>query len=329
MAGGRYGSAGYGTPSRSIRLEDRRQRTSTQGFTTLHPQNGLAPPARPPAPPRTAPMPRRAAAASRTDHLGRRISTHVDTWEGAIGARQLGHVEALGYWPVLSFRHTLRLSAAQRRERVFARSRGRETRIGQIEDRVRRFYKHAPIFRGLHDPGEQLPVSRTPSISELKTEIRDFINRPRRQNELLADPASWNTLCSALDVIGDTELALEAYLKWERVSEDGEKYLLVHGALQVMEVQQDAGKFICETPTVLYSWPKELDSIRIIGNDAICCATNRMRGFSSRSPRDSDRPCYAWQAGEGIEIELHPTVRHDPTGLYVADGDQARSAARP
>jgi hypothetical protein len=121
----------------------------------------------------------------------------------------------------------------------------------------------------MHNLAEQLPMSRTQSISELETEIRDFINRPRRQHELLADPASWNTLCSALDVIDDTELALEAYAKWERRSKDGEKYLLVYGALQVMEVQQDAVKYICETLGLPYSRPKELDAIRIIRNDAI------------------------------------------------------------
>jgi len=69
-------------------------------------------------------------------------------------------------------------------------------------------------------------MNQAQSISELETEIRDFINRGRRQQELLADPASWNTLCSALDVIGDTELALEAYAKWEHRCEIGERYLL-------------------------------------------------------------------------------------------------------
>ena len=68
-------------------------------------------------------------------------------------------------------------------------------------------------------------MNRTQSISELETEIRNFINRPRRQHELLADRATWNTLCSALDVIGDTEVALEVHAKWECRSEDGEKSL--------------------------------------------------------------------------------------------------------
>jgi hypothetical protein len=39
--------------------------------------------------------------------------------------------------------------------------------------------------------------------------------------------------------------------------------------LQVMEVQQDAVKYICETLEVPYSRPNELEAIRIIRNDAI------------------------------------------------------------
>jgi hypothetical protein len=141
----------------------------------------------------------------------------------------------------------------------------------------------------MHNLAEQLPMSRTQSISELETEIRDFINRPRRQHELLADPASWNTLCSALDVIDDTELALEAYAKWERRSKDGEKYLLVYGALQVMEVQQDAVKYICETLGLPYSRPKELMLSGSFGTtpSAMPCTASKTRCQSRASSSGS------------------------------------------
>lgn len=127
-------------------------------------------------------------------------------------------------------------------------------------------------------------LTNPPSISSLETEIRDFINRPRTQDSLLADWASWNVLCSALDVIGDTELALGSYLKWEQRADEGEKYLLVYGALQVMEVQQDAVRYVCETLAVDYSRPKELDQIRIIRNDAIGHA---MRGKEEKTVKSS------------------------------------------
>lgn len=113
------------------------------------------------------------------------------------------------------------------------------------------------------------------SIADLETEIRDFINHPRTQDTLLADFGSWNTLCSALDVIGDTELALDAYRNWKRLDEDGERYLLVYGVLQVMEVQQDAVEYICKSLGMAYLRPKELTGIRIIRNDAIGHAMER------------------------------------------------------
>jgi len=51
------------------------------------------------------------------------------------------------------------------------------------------------------------------SISELEQDIRKFINSPRKQFHLLKDAEAWNRLCSSLDVIGDTELAIDAYFE--------------------------------------------------------------------------------------------------------------------
>jgi hypothetical protein len=122
------------------------------------------------------------------------------------------------------------------------------------------------------------------SIDKLQSEIRDFINRPRKQTRLLSDLASWNMLCSALDVIGDTELALEAYLAWMPEKEDGRKYLLVYGALQVMEVQQDALKYLSESLAIPYVRPRELANIRMIRSDSI---GHPMRGAENKVSKSS------------------------------------------
>lgn len=111
--------------------------------------------------------------------------------------------------------------------------------------------------------------NRDQTIGSLEQEIRDYINHPRRRAILLSDLASWNMLCSALDVVGDTELALEAYLHWTKLDGAGEKYLLVYGALQVMEVQQDAMKFLCESLSITYARSKELREIRRIRSESI------------------------------------------------------------
>lgn len=81
------------------------------------------------------------------------------------------------------------------------------------------------------------------TIEQLETEIRDFINNPRKQSLLLKDSTVWNKLCSALDVTGDTELAINAYISAINVNSDGEAYLIVYGILQVLLVQQDAVKY--------------------------------------------------------------------------------------
>ncbi len=107
------------------------------------------------------------------------------------------------------------------------------------------------------------------SVAKLEEKIRGFINSPRKQATLLSDTASWDTLCSALDVIGDTELALDAYLRAKPQPGDGENYLLAYGTLQVMEVQQDALNFVCESLSIPYLRPEELSDIRTIRSESI------------------------------------------------------------
>jgi hypothetical protein len=122
------------------------------------------------------------------------------------------------------------------------------------------------------------------SIATLVEKIRDLINSPRKQASLLADAASWNKLCSALDVIGDTELALDAYLGWESQTGDGENYLLVYGTLQVMEVQQDALNFVCESLCIPYRRPEELSDIRKIRDESI---GHPMKGTENKITKSS------------------------------------------
>jgi hypothetical protein len=78
------------------------------------------------------------------------------------------------------------------------------------------------------------------SISDLEHKIRNYINRPRKQSKLLKDSTAWNMLCSCLDVIGDTELAIQAYKDFKNLKKDGFKYLTVYGILQTLFLQQDA-----------------------------------------------------------------------------------------
>ena len=116
------------------------------------------------------------------------------------------------------------------------------------------------------------------TISDLEDKIRDFINGHRKQYGLLKDLAAWNMLCSCLDVIGDTELAIESYLKTPEPTDDGSKYLLVYGILQTLFVQQDAVKNLTSALSIPYEPDSALLEIRGTRNDAVGHPTKRGGG---------------------------------------------------
>lgn len=105
-------------------------------------------------------------------------------------------------------------------------------------------------------------------IHDLEDRIRDFINSGRRQSNLLRDSATWNKLCSSLDLIGDTQIAIDAYPQLFSVQEQGVSYLIVYGILQTLLLQQDAAKHICDALNIEGKLPKDLKEIRVIRNNA-------------------------------------------------------------
>lgn len=108
-------------------------------------------------------------------------------------------------------------------------------------------------------------------------EIRDFINKPKKQFNLLKNHKFWNQLCSSLDVIEDSDLAIAAYINSKFGTDDGEKYLRLYGVLQALFLQQDAVTNLCEflgLQNNLTSHPK-LKEIRDIRNDSIGHPTKR------------------------------------------------------
>jgi hypothetical protein len=121
------------------------------------------------------------------------------------------------------------------------------------------------------------------TIHELESEIRDFINSPRKQAALLKSHATWGMLCSSLDVIGDTECALAAYLAFNEsggdqgdyIIESGNLYLTLYGVLQVLFVQQDAIEHLHQSLGMTKSPNPTLDQIRENRNDAVGHPTNR------------------------------------------------------
>ena len=121
-----------------------------------------------------------------------------------------------------------------------------------------------------------------PNITQLVSNIRNLINKPRKKHLLLKNSTAWNMLCSSLDVIEDTELGLGTFLATNIDHlDDGGKYLYVYGTLQALFVQQDAVKHLTESLEIPYNPDanavQKLDEIRDIRNDSIGHPTKRDR----------------------------------------------------
>jgi len=107
------------------------------------------------------------------------------------------------------------------------------------------------------------------SIEELNRKIRDRINRGRKQNELLGCSADWNKLCSALDIVGDTELAFDSYLNQSHIEDTGLCYLQVYGALQLLQTQQGAVAHICNALGIKAQNSPKIPHIREIRSSSV------------------------------------------------------------
>jgi hypothetical protein len=107
------------------------------------------------------------------------------------------------------------------------------------------------------------------NIAALEDQIRDRINSRRKQHELISRVADWNKLCSALDVIGDTEFGLTAYLEHPAIEDTGLCYLHVYGALQLLQTQQDAVEQVCRALGVRPKASPKIPAIREVRSSAV------------------------------------------------------------
>ncbi len=117
------------------------------------------------------------------------------------------------------------------------------------------------------------------SIREQERRIRDLINEPRKRYTLIKKLGLWHQLCSCLDVIGDTELAIITYTAQELGANIGATYLAVYGLLQALFLQQDAIFNLCESLGIsdnISNYPG-LQEIREIRNASIGHPTKRGR----------------------------------------------------
>lgn len=116
----------------------------------------------------------------------------------------------------------------------------------------------------------------TSGIADKERDLRDLINAPRRHRALRSDAPKFSQLCSALDVLGDTVLALAAYLELSADAQnDAILYLQTYGVLQALILQQDAVTHIADSLGIEYTTAPRLLEIREIRNNSIGHPTRR------------------------------------------------------
>lgn len=121
------------------------------------------------------------------------------------------------------------------------------------------------------------------SITGLVNRVRDRINAGRKQKELLGRAGDWNRLCSALDVIGDTEIALDSYLNHKPVEDTGIQYLHVYGALQLLQTQQDAVSDICFSLQIKPQASPKVPLVRELRSSAVGHPTHQRENSREKS----------------------------------------------
>jgi hypothetical protein len=147
--------------------------------------------------------------------------------------------------------------------------------------------------------------------------IREVVNSPSWKHPILAQNREWDRLCAALDVLGDTELALDHYLEAWPPRDVGGQYLFIYGALQAMVVQQDAVHLLHASLGLPYERHETLKIIRDARNKAIGHPMDRRVGgdrlacFISRPTLGRDEfqlMRLEREAGSGFETIAIPSL---------------------
>lgn len=131
-----------------------------------------------------------------------------------------------------------------------------------------------------------MPKTSAERIHDAVGSIRDWVNEPRLRQKLMAQTVDRNQIASSLDALGDTEMALGAYLSQYPVtnwSQVGLQYLLLYGVLQALYVEQFAALHLAEAlgTTIPFKDPRLLRA-RVIRNTAV--------GHPTRSEKPKGKP---------------------------------------
>ncbi len=121
---------------------------------------------------------------------------------------------------------------------------------------------------------------------DLTNQIREDINGIFRQVLLPSDINHEQVFCS-LDIIEDTDLAIEAYRTQNFPDDTGQKYLWIHGVLQCLVIQQDAVMHLGAC------FGLQLNPNRDDGARSVRALRNSVTGHPTRQSQNVENgPCY-------------------------------------
>ncbi|WP_417227136.1 hypothetical protein [Amphritea sp.] len=145
-------------------------------------------------------------------------------------------------------------------------------------------------------------------ILELQESIYEYINTNRYQADLIRDLSVWNQICSSLDVISDTTMAILSYCTGTYPNDKGLQYIYTYGLLQSLFIQQDAVKNLTKAFGQDYEISDELKQIRNIRNSAIGHPTyepvkkNVYYTYLSRNTLSKNGFSYMRSSGNGEDV---------------------------
>lgn len=125
-----------------------------------------------------------------------------------------------------------------------------------------------------------MPYSNTTNqVLQRVIDIREQINHPWKQELIFSDRIKWDKVCISMDVLEDTQFAIDSFFELPEFSSTNGGYLYLYGLLQAFFLQQDAANNLSQAlfgkP---YDWKSDypdLYLIRELRNDATGHPTSR------------------------------------------------------
>jgi len=116
-------------------------------------------------------------------------------------------------------------------------------------------------------------------IKKSCSEIRALINHSCITGKLIEKKIIWKKICTSLDVIEDSQLAIQFYFQLPKFSAHDGGYIFIYGVLQAAFIQQDAvdhlWRVLIKSEIDIKNNYPNLQRIRDLRNDAIGHPTSR------------------------------------------------------